>query len=296
MVRPKHFGFNPQTAENNAFQNKIDGFTDEQIQDIALLEFDNMVSRLKSKGIKVIVFQDAGHTTPDSIFPNNWFSTFTDEIVLYPMFSENRRLERKEEIYKKLSNDLRKPINKNLLSNEKKGDIIEGTGSLVCDYASKTAFAALSERTTNKALDLFEKETGFSTVRFTSLGPDGNAIYHTNVMMTMGDTFAILGTSTILDEDKAKVVSKLQELGKEVIELSKGQVYDHFAGNMLQLQNTKGDKFLIMSQEAFYSLTPAQIISIEQDHKSEIISVPIHTIEKIGGGSARCMMAEVFYS
>ncbi len=295
MVRPKNFGFNAQTAENNAFQNKLDVFTSSQIQDIALLEFDNMVNMLKQKGIKVKVFQDNDSDTPDSIFPNNWFSTFTDELVLYSMFTPNRRKERKPAIYKKLSNDLRKPINEKLLTREKKGEILEGTGSLVCDYTSKTAFAALSPRTINEALDKFEAISGYNTVRFNSYGPDGNLIYHTNVMMTMADTFVILGKDSIVENERENVVAKLTALGKDVISISNNQVFNHFAGNMLQLQNNKGQKFLVMSKVAFNALTSEQKDIITNKHQNEIIAVPIHIIEKIGGGSARCMMAEIFY-
>lgn len=296
MVRPSHFAFNPETAANNAFQNKLEGFSPNQIQEIALLEFDNMVFLLKAKGIKVIVFEDNGSDTPDSIFPNNWFSTFTNEVVLYPMYTPNRRKERKKTIYQKLSNDLRKPINDKLVKLEKKDEILEGTGSLVCDYGSTTAFAALSPRTTEAALDAFETQTKYSTVRFRSYGPDKNLIYHTNVMMTMADTYTILGTDTIDKSEQQQVVDTLSSLGKDIISLTNEQVYNHFAGNMLQLQNTTGKKFLVMSKEAQSCLTPEQLDKIKNKHGNEIIAAPIHMIEKIGGGSARCMMAEIFYA
>jgi hypothetical protein len=295
MVRPKNFAFNPQTAENNAFQQELTHFTPAQVQDIATLEFNNMVAMLKAKGIKVVVFQENDNNTPDSIFPNNWFSTFTDELILYPMFTPNRRLERKPAIYKKLSNDLRKPINTKLIEREKKGEILEGTGSLVCDYVSKTAFAALSPRTTADALASFESISGYSTIRFNALGPDGNHIYHTNVMMTMADTFVVIGLDTIDTEERDRVKTKLKDLGKDIIGLSNEQVFNHFAGNLLQLQNAKGKKFLVMSSEALTSLTNEQKDIIQNKHQNEIIAVPIHLIEKIGGGSARCMMAELFY-
>ncbi|MBT8326670.1 MAG: hypothetical protein KJP21_03040 [Bacteroidia bacterium] len=296
MVRPKNFAFNTETAESNAFQNKLEGFTANQIQDLALLEFNNMVNLLKSNGIKVLVFNDTASDTPDSIFPNNWFSTFTDEVILYPMYSENRRRERKPQIYKKLSNDLRKTLNDKLLKQEKKGVILEGTGSLVCDYESKTAFAALSTRTTPEALDKFEELTGYSTVRFESFGPDDTLIYHTNVMMTMADSYVILAVDTIKEDHKNQVLDTLKKLNKEVIAISNDQAFKHFAGNMLQLQNTKGQKFLVMSKEALDSLTSEQKDIIENKHNNKIIAAPIHTIEKIGGGSARCMMAEIFYN
>lgn len=295
MVRPKKFGFNAQTAGNNAFQNNIESFTPQQIQDIALLEFDNMVNLLKSNQIKVKVFQDNAGDTPDSIFPNNWFSTFTKETILYPMYSENRRKERKPNIYNKISNDLRKPLNTKLLKNEKKGGILEGTGSLVAHYEAKTAFAALSPRTTSETLDKFEELTEYKTVRFRANGPDGNLIYHTNVMLTMGDEYAIIATDSILEEDRQRVLDSLKDVGVEPLEISNGQAYENFAGNMLQLQNGKGDKFLVMSAQAKSSLTSEQKDRIENKFGNTILAPAIHMIEKIGGGSARCMMAEIFF-
>jgi hypothetical protein len=295
MVRPSHFAFNAQTAANNAFQNKLENFSPSQIQDIALLEFDNMVSLLRKNGIEVILFDDKDTNTPDSIFPNNWFSTFTNEVLLYPMFSENRRNERKADIYKELSTRLGKAINSNLVSLEDENEIVEGTGSLVCDYSSKTAFAAMSPRTTHLAMNEFEKESGYSSVRFDALGPDGNLIYHTNVMMTMADTYVVIGLETVDHDHRTFVKEELERLGKEVINLSNDQVYNHFAGNMLQLSNSANEKFLVMSKEAHDSLTKEQITTITEKHNNSIIACPIHIIEKIGGGSARCMMAEIFY-
>jgi hypothetical protein len=295
MIRPTHFGFNEETAHNNAFQNKLEKLSPHIIQDIALLEFESMVNQLISHGIEVITYTDEGVNTPDSIFPNNWFSTFTNEILLYPMFSENRRLERKQAFYEDLSERLDKHVNNRLVDLENQGEFLEGTGSLVCDYASNTAFAALSERTTPKALHDFEEQTGYTTVRFTSLGPDGKPIYHTNVMLTMAQSFAVVGLNTIIEEDRDRVKEHLEGLGKELLVLSNEQVYHHFAGNMLQLRNEEGDVFLVMSKAAYQSLSEEQIAFITEKHQNKIIACPIHIIETIGGGSARCMMAEVFY-
>lgn len=294
MVRPINFGFNIETAANNAFQSNINDLTPEQIHNNAIAEFDTMVELLSNEGIEVIVFDGTDERTPDCIFPNNWFSTFTNEVLLYPMFSANRRLERKEEIFNELSEQLGKPVNQQLLYLEKSNEILEGTGSLVCDYNSKTAFAAISPRTTNTALDLFEEVSGYSSVRFKSYGPDKNLIYHTNVMLTMGDEFAVIGLDTIDTEDRDIVEDKLKDLGKEIIELSNEQVYEHFAGNMLQVANNNGDTFLIMSATAKNSLTDLQTTQLER-YNSKIIAPDITTIETIGGGSARCMMAEIFY-
>lgn len=296
MVRPGNFGFNAQTAGNNAFQNQLPEFSADQIQEIALLEFNNMVYELRNNGIEVIVFDDEDMDTPDSIFPNNWFTTFTDELILYPMFSENRRKERKENIYSALATTINKDLNTELLEIESEGEVVEGTGSLVCDYATQTAFAAMSPRTTSKAMDAFDELSGYSSVRFRSYGPDGELIYHTNVMMTMADTFAVIGLNTIDDNDRDHVRRVLHELGKDLIELSNDQVYHHFAGNMLQLSNEQGEKFLVMSSTAYRSLTPEQIEKITVEHQNTIIPCPLNMIEKIGGGSARCMMAEIFYN
>lgn len=296
MVRPNRFAFNPETAVNNAFQNRMEGFTASQIQDIALLEFDNMVNTLQKNGIEVIVFQDNGMETPDSIFPNNWFSTFTNELILYSMFTPNRRNERKAEIYDTLAQKIGKQLNERLLDLEYNNEILEGTGSLVCDYASKTAFAALSPRTNETALKEFEKITGYETVPFKAKGPDGNEIYHTNVMMTMGDSFVLIGLETITSEHREAVRQVLIKLGKDIIELSNDQIFNHFCGNMLQLQNNDGDRFLVMSEEAKNNLSSDQIELITKKHNNKILSSPIHIIEKIGGGSARCMLAELFYA
>lgn len=294
MVRPAAFGFNEQTAVNNAFQHHLDNFTDAQVQDIALLEFDNMVALLRSNGIDVIIGQDrAIDRTPDSIFPNNWFSTFTDEIILYGMFTENRRNERKSEIIELLSEYCNKSVNDTLLKLEVKGQILEGTGSLVCDYTNKVAYAAISPRTDHRALDLFEKISGYSIVRFHAKGPDGEEIYHTNVMMTMGDDFVVIGTHTIDPSEREMVLESLRSLNKTIIDLTNEQVFDHFAGNMLQLRNSNDQKFLVMSAEALNSLGQEQM-DIIVGKGNTIIAPPIHMIEKIGGGSARCMMAELF--
>lgn len=294
MVKPAAFGFNTQTAVNNAFQHELSSFTAQQIQDIALLEFNNMVDVLRDAQVEVIVVEDqAEDGTPDSIFPNNWFTTFTDEVVLYGMYTENRKKERKADIIKKLADITAKKVNEDLLQLEKQNIILEGTGSLVCDYASKTAFAAISPRTDEKALDKFEEISGYKTVRFKASGPDGAEIYHTNVMMTMGANFVVIGLDTVAKEDRQRVIEAIEALEKEIIDLSNEQVFDHFAGNMLQLASRNNDKYLVMSAEARSCLTTEQINRI-QSLGNRIIAPPLHMIEKIGGGSARCMMAEIF--
>lgn len=295
MVKPAAFGFNTETAVNNAFQHSIEQFNARQIQDIALLEFNAMVELLESNGIEVVIFEDrAEDETPDSIFPNNWFSSFTDEIILYSMFSNNRRRERKKEIIELLEKKLLKSSNHKLLGLEQQNLVLEGTGSLVCDYKNKTAFAALSPRTTSEALDLFEEMTGYKTVRFSANGPDGNEIYHTNVMMCLADEYVLIGLESIAPYDRERVINELRALDKHILDLSNNQIFYHFAGNMLQLRNKEGKKFLVMSAEAKYSLSESQLATIAQ-HNNTILAPAIHMIERIGGGSARCMMAELFY-
>ena len=294
MVRPAAFAFNPQTAVNNAFQHELEGFSAAQIQDIALLEFDHMVDLLQAHGIEVIIAQDSPEAgTPDSIFPNNWFSTFGGQFLIYSMYSENRRKERKQEIIDQIQRINNMPPNDELLSLEAEGAILEGTGSLVCDHKNKVAYAAISQRTDHKALDLFESISGYETVRFRALGPDGTAIYHTNVMMCIADKFAVIGLDSIVEEDRQRVRTSLENAGLALIPLNNTQVFEHFAGNMLQLQNEVGQKFLLMSKEAFGALDATQV---EQIHNfdNQIIAPAIHLIEKIGGGSVRCMMAEIF--
>ncbi len=294
MVRPAAFAFNPQTAVSNAFQHQVKGFNSRQIQDIALLEFDHMVDLLQSVGIEVFIEQDQeGDDTPDSIFPNNWFSTFDSKFLLFPMFSENRRRERKAPMVKNIAGITGIAPNDSLLAAEEDGAILEGTGSMVCDHKNKIAYAAISQRTTHAALDHFEEISGYSTIRFRALGPDDTAIYHTNVMMCIADEFAVIGLNSIIDKDRDRVRTSLERSNLKVIALDNRQLFEHFAGNMLQLQNEEGEKFLVMSAEALSCLNSNQL-EIIKSHKNSILAPPIHMIEKIGGGSVRCMMAEIF--
>lgn len=295
MIEPVCFGFNEQTADSNSFQQLLltKTFTPEQIQELALLEFNHFVERLRQSGIEVLIFKDTKSPfTPDSIFPNNWFNTDPQgRLLIFPMATENRQLERRTEIISELEKTYDK--DESLIYYEKQGSFLEGTGSLIIDYPSNKAFAALSPRTNELVLEHYAQLSGNEIISFTALGPQKEKIYHTNVMLCITDNLAIIGTDTIVPEDRTRVIEELQSIGKEIIYLSNEQVYHHFAGNMLQLQNQQGTKFLIMSSNAQRSLTTQQIDQIHATG-NQIIAVPLNIIEQIGGGSARCMLAELF--
>jgi hypothetical protein len=291
MIRPVNFGFNEQTAGNKAIQERN---SDINTQEKALREFDNLVNALQQKGIDVTVINDTPEPhTPDSIFPNNWISFHNNgAIVLYPMYAENRRLERKpailNQIRKKFSID--KAID--LSAHEKEEKYLEGTGSMVLDRDNKIAYACISPRTDEALLEKFCEEMNFKAVPFHASDRNGKAIYHTNVMMCVADKFVVICLDSISDsKEKEVVIETIKGSSKETIEIDPEQM-NHFAGNMLQVQNGEGRKFLVMSSRAFSSLTEKQVKMLEQ--YNEIIHAPLDAIEKNGGGSARCMIAEVF--
>lgn len=299
MVRPVQFRLNEQTAVNNYYQKALEGITPENVQARALSEFDDFVEKLRSNGIDVIVINDTLEpSTPDSIFPNNWISFHDDGVVgLYPMYAKNRRLERRPDIIDQFSEDGHKITNIIDLSGaEGSGKFLEGTGSLILDRGNRIAYAAISERTHPDVIKDFESAFGFEVVSFTANQTvDGKRlpIYHTNVMMALGHEFAVICLDTIDDQAERKmVVDSLENSGKEVIEISESQKA-HFAGNMLQVENKSGDRFMVMSAAAYLSLGEDQKNKILKYNK-DIISSSLDTIEALGGGSARCMMAEVF--
>ena len=296
MVRPSSFRTNTQTLQNNHFQ-KISDFSDEIILQKTLIEFDNLVNKIRSYGIPVTVFQDdLIFDTPDSIFPNNWISFHTEKkIVLYPMYAENRRLERNENIIKKVEStgviiDTILDYTKAELNNQ----FLEGTGSMVLDRKNKKAYASISERTSEILLDEFCDEFNYMPIVFESYQNHGNRsylIYHTNVMMCVADKYSVICLESIKSEDeKKKVKQSLIDDGKEIIEISSKQL-DCFSGNMIELIYNK-KSYLVMSETAFKSLSENQLSSI--NNYSEIIYSNVDTIESCGGGSVRCMIAEVF--
>ncbi len=291
MIRPVSFAYNAQTAVNNAFQ--LDGY-DKGAQEKALKEFDAFVNLLRSNNIDVLVVDDTPEPhTPDSIFPNNWISFHDDgKVLLYPMYAENRRLERKplvlNEIRKRFA--VKKVID--LSGFEKEGRFLEGTGSMVLDREKRIAYACLSSRTDERLLQQFCDEMHYHKVAFDAVDSNGRAIYHTNVMMCVGDHYVVICLESIRSADqREKVIQTIINSGKELIEISRGQM-NHFAGNMLQVNDVKGNRLLVMSTQAYQSLNESQTSKLESYNR--IIHSSLISIETNGGGSARCMMAEIY--
>ena len=296
MIRPVAFRMNEQTAVNNFFQEDI-ALKNAEINTKAQAEFDAFVQKLRGVGVNVIVENDdLRMDTPDSIFPNNWISFHENgDVGLYPMFAENRRRERREEVLIRLENEGFKINNiYDYTPAEDEGFFLEGTGSILMDRVNRKAYCALSPRADEELLIEFCEDFEYMPVIFTANQTvDGKRlpIYHTNVMMCLAEEFCVICLDTIDDaKEKKNVVQHLKTDGKEIITITEGQMH-HFAGNMLQVQG-RDKKYLVMSAAAHNSLTNQQIAAIEKH--CEILSSDLHTIETCGGGSARCMMAEVF--
>lgn len=297
MVRPANFGFNSETAENNFYQQKDERSADE-IRGLARQEFDGFVALLRDQGVEVIVIEDTDSPVKtDAVFPNNWFSTHPDgKLILYPMYSPNRRLERRKDIIEYLIN-LGFGVGEilDLSFFEESEQFMEGTGSMVMDHDSKTIYACYSQRTHRIPLDYVAKLLGHNVVGFDAVQEvEGkiSPIYHTNVMMHVGTDLAVVCLDSIPKaSERQQVQRSLTEAGKKVIPITAKQKFN-FAGNMLEVCNSGGEKFTVMSQTAYDSLNVGQIQQIEK--YTTIISPSIPTIEKLGGGSARCMMAEIF--
>ncbi|MCP9745836.1 citrulline utilization hydrolase CtlX [Lacihabitans sp. CS3-21] len=290
MIRPVNFNFNEQTAESNKFQNKG---TDENINFSAQVAFDQFVYQLELRGINVMVIEDTPEPfTPDSIFPNNWISMHhSGKVVLYPMEAPNRREERRRDILDKIKQKYDLNVVLDFTHFEEENKFLEGTGSLVLDRMHRIAFACISSRTNPDVLAAWKKQMNYDLVTFNAFDQNQHPIYHTNVVMCMGDTFCVICLESISDLDERLLIKqKLESLGKEVIEISLGQM-NEFAGNMLLLKNKAEKKFLVMSDRAFKSLTKYQI-EILEDY-AEIIHPDLGIIETYGGGSARCMIAEI---
>lgn len=295
MIEPVAFGYNAQTAENNYFQVNSEN---EDTQAKALVEFKNFVEKLRSKGVNVITVKDTLEPhTPDSIFPNNWVSFGKDgKVVLYPMFAPNRRDERRMEILEEVkSAGFRIDAVEDWSHYEDKNLFLEGTGSMIFDHDNKIAYGSVSLRLDETVFREFCEKIGYQPVVFHSYqtaGAERLPIYHTNVMMCVADRFVVICLDCIDDEtERQNVVEVIQSSHKEIIAITEEQI-QNFAGNMLQVKNAEGKTFLVMSKAAYDALTPEQIASIEQ--YSEIIYSDLTTIETNGGGSARCMLAEVF--
>ena len=294
MIRPVRFGFNEETAESNAFQDiKLATKTKNIAQEKALKEFDAMTQWLKNIGVNVIIVEDTPEPyTPDSIFPNNWISFHqSGKVILYPMQAQNRRLERRLDIIETLKNQFQVEKIIDLSHFEGQNKFLEGTGSLVLDRNHKIAYTCLSPRTNSEVLKAFENEMGYKIVPFRAVDASLKPIYHTNVLMCIGDIFAVICLQAIPDLDERLMVKQcLENSGKHIIEISLAQM-NSFAGNMLLILNKKGEKYLIMSTSAYESLTTLQRNTL--DDYAQLVHFDLTTIEGNGGGSARCMMAEV---
>jgi len=291
MIRPVNFGFNAETAVNNTFQSAV---IDPTIQENALIEFDNFVNLLKNNGVRVTVIDDTSSPhTPDSIFPNNWISFHADgKIILYPMFAPNRRAERKQHVLDILKEEFEVEKEIDLSHYEDQNLFLEGTGSMVLDRDEKIAYACISPRTNLQVLEKFCEIENYTAVTFTSTNINGVDIYHTNVMMCIAREYVVICLESITNaEEQQKVVASILKSGKEIIEISQQQL-NAFAGNMLQVVNKNGERILAMSAKAFNSLKPLQREILGTYNR--IIYSSLDTIEKAGGGSARCMMAEIF--
>ncbi len=298
MIRPVAFRMNEQTAVNNYYQKVLDNLTPATVNAKAQLEFDAFVEKLRAVGVNVIVVEDTlDPDTPDSIFPNNWISFHeSGEIVLYPMFAENRRGERREDILDVLEeqgfviNDVW-----DYTSAEEDDLFLEGTGSLLLDRVNEKTYCALSPRADEGLVIEFCEDFEMDPVifeAFQNVNGERKHIYHTNVMMCLAETFAVICLDCIDDKQEKKIVlNNLKNSGKEVIAITEDQV-NNFAGNMLQVKGANDKRYLVMSTQAYNSLTPVQVKSIEKH--CEILHSSLDTIEACGGGSARCMMAEVF--
>ena len=297
MVRPFNFRMNEQTAINNYFQEELK-IKNDDINTKAQHEFDALVEKLKKVGINVVVVNDDKlMDTPDSVFPNNWVSFHNNgDVAIYPMFAENRRLERREEVLFKLEEQGFKINNIiDYTSAEEEDIFLEGTGSIILDRVNRKAYCALTPRADEDLFIEFCEDFEYTPVIFTAnqtVEGKRRPIYHTNVMMCIAESFTIICLDSIDDKKERKNVLKhLKSNGKEIISISETQMHN-FAGNMLQLRGQEDKRFLIMSGAAYTSLTKDQVAKIERHCK--IISSSLETIETCGGGSARCMMAEVF--
>ncbi|MBL7702204.1 MAG: amidinotransferase [Ferruginibacter sp.] len=290
MIQPVNFGYNAETAVNNTFQKDIEG----NVQQKALQEFTDFVELLRKNKIDVTVVEDSLHpSTPDSIFPNNWISFHEDgRIFLYPMFAVNRRQERKTAVLDAVKQKFSVAEIIDLSDSETDELFLEGTGSMVLDREYKIAYACLSPRTNEKMLNKFCLAAGYRPVSFLAKDNTGVEIYHTNVMMCVGNSYAVVCLDSVTDKDEREsLLFSLEKTNKPVVDISLQQL-NSFAGNMLQVMNAEGELLLVMSTQAYQSLTTTQIEILGKHNR--IICSPLNIIETAGGGSARCMMAEIF--
>jgi hypothetical protein len=291
MIRPGRFYPNPETAADNAFQRSVDRGSD-ALTLVARKEFDAAVQTLRAGGVTVHVFEDTAEPEkPDAVFPNNWISMHHDgRIALFPMYSALRRRERRQDIVEDLRKHYRVSEVIDYSAFEHEGCCLEGTGSLVLDHLNRIAYVSLSNRSNPKVIQRFADEFSYEPVTFTSIGPDGEPIYHTNVMMCVGTAFAMVGLELIRNKvERQQVRTRLEKTGKEIVELSADQIAN-FAGNAIELHNKGGEKLLVLSSRASRALTEEQRERLTR--YARLVSLELPTIE-LGGGSARCMIAMI---
>ncbi|HEX4971577.1 MAG TPA: arginine deiminase-related protein [Burkholderiales bacterium] len=295
MIRPVRFGGNPETLASNRFQAPQPALADSAAQSAAAAEFDGLVAALRGAGVIVHVIDDTPEPhTPDSLFPNNWVSFHADgSVVLYPMLAPNRRAERRNDVLEALSasHGFRIARVLDLTAHESRDKFLEGTGSLVLDRVHRVAYACVSPRTDVDVLGDFAQQLDYDVVAFEAVDAAGAAIYHTNVLMCVGTRFAAVCSACIREDERAAVIDALRTTGHSIVDLSMEQLAA-FAGNMLELRSARAGGVVAMSTRARDSLSPQQRGLIEQ-HAGPIVAAPIPTIETLGGGSVRCMLAEI---
>ena len=301
MIEPTYFDYNPATAGDNLYQSLPNHLqlSGREVSDLAMQEFDSLVALLRQYGVRVIIQSPPEEHVDcsDAVFPNNWVSFHEGRIVVYPMMTENRRKERRMDLVKKFCEELSADVVDYTLW-ETEGKFLEGTGSMVLDRVNKICYACLSQRTDPVVLEQFCQDFDYQSVTFeaSQTAPDGQIwpVYHTNVMCSVGDTFALLCSESIRDPiQRNKVIDSMTSTGKVVIDVKENQVYQ-FAGNTLQLRSQSGKRLLVMSTRAYESLHSHQRSALLR-HVDHILHVPLVVIETLGGGGARCMIAEVFY-
>ena len=298
LIRPASFGYNPETAATNSFQKQATGGGNEITA--ARQEFDGLAGALVGDGVRVCIVEDTAEPPkPDAVFPNNWVSFHEDgTVVLYPMQPASRRRERRREILDEVADRLGFKISRvlDLTPHEEQGRFLEGTGSLVLDHAERTAYACIAPRTHPDVVADWAKELGYEPIVFSAVDRTGVPIYHTNVLMCIGERVAIVGTAAIVAADRGRILERLRATGREIVEIGHKEI-EHFAGNMLELgtwDEALGDyRVLVMSETARHALSSDAFARLSAC-TDEVLAVPIPTIERLGGGSVRCMLAEVF--
>ena len=295
MIRPASFGFNEETAGTNVFQRRIEGVSRDELQERAVSEFDALVDEIRRAGVEVIVVEDLPEPqTPDAVFPNNWISFHEDgTVILYPMYASSRRLERRSDVLEILKTDHGFRVTRvvDLTHHEQQERFLEGTGSIVFDHVERCGYANLSARTNPEILQEVTRMLGYDRVLFNASNEAGNAVYHTNVVMSIGRGFVVIAAEAIRDiVERKTVLENLGATGRRMVLIDCEQM-ERFAGNVLEVETGEGDNVLVMSAVAYDAFLPDQIETLEEC--ARIVTAPIATIETVGGGSVRCMIAEV---